>query len=85
MHLYMQFRPEIGSSPRHPGAKRAHEATNGMLCHNICRKIRVARELDVIVTFDGERESNIALHVRGFSAHGRVLTLTCEYIYVKCT
>ena len=66
-------------------AEQMHRATDRMLCHNMCRPIRVMRELDVEVTFDGERESTRALHLTGLLAHSRVPPLTCQYIYVKCT
>jgi hypothetical protein len=66
-------------------AEQMHEATDRMLCHNMCRPIRVMRELDVEVTFDGERESTRALHLTGLLAYSRVPPLTCQYIYVKCT
>jgi hypothetical protein len=65
--------------------EQMHEAKDRMLCHNICRLIRVVRELDVEVTFDGERESTRPLHLKGLSAHSRILPLTCQYIYLKCT
>jgi hypothetical protein len=67
------------------GAEQMHRAMDRMLCHNMCRPIRVMRELDVEVTFDGERESTRALHLTGLLAHSRVPPLTCQYIYVKCT
>jgi hypothetical protein len=67
------------------GEKLVDEATDRMLCHNMCRPIRVMRELDVEVTFDRERESIRALHQTGLLAHSRVLPLTYQYIYVKCT
>ena len=61
-----------------------HEAIAWVLCHNMCGLIRVTQELDVEVTFDGERESTKALHPKGLSAQSRVPPLTCQYIYVKC-
>jgi hypothetical protein len=66
-------------------AEQKHSASDGMLCHNMCRPIRVIRELDVELTFDGARESTRALHLTGLLAHSRVPPLTCQYIYVKCT
>jgi hypothetical protein len=75
----------IGRCSAACGAQLMHEATDRMLCHNMCRSIRVMRELDVEVTFAGERESTRALHLMGLLAYSRVPHLTCQYIYVKCT
>ena len=67
------------------GAQQMNEATDRMLCHNMCRRIRVVRELNVEVTFDGERESARALNLTELLAYRQVLPLTYQYIYVKCT
>ena len=76
---------KIGRCSATRSAEQMHEATDRMLCHNMCRLIRVVRELDVGVTFDGERESARALHPTELLAQSRVPPLTCPYIYVKCT
>jgi hypothetical protein len=44
-------------------AEQMHRASDRMLCHNMCRPIRVIRELDVELTFDGERESTEELFI----------------------
>jgi hypothetical protein len=67
------------------GAEQLHKATDRMLCHNMCMLIRVVRELDVEVTFDGERKSTRALHLMELLALRQVPPLTYQYIYVKCT
>src|SRR5215204_7287047 len=66
-------------------AEQMHRASDRMLCHNMCRPIRVIQEIDVELTFDGERESTRALHLTGLLAYSRVPPLTYQYIYVKCT
>jgi hypothetical protein len=48
---------------RYPPMKQMPRASDRMLCHNMCRPIRVIRELDVELTFDGERESTEELFI----------------------
>jgi hypothetical protein len=86
MHISMQFRHSPQFSAQRPERRpQTLTAIGRVLCHNMCWPIRVMWELDVEVTFDGERESTRALHQTGPLAQCRVQPLTCQYIYVKCT
>jgi hypothetical protein len=51
MHISMQFRRTPQFSARCPERRvQPHRAIRRVLCHNMCRPIRVTRELDVEVT-----------------------------------